>query len=306
MPFHFWPGDYQPTRREFVTGLTVGVGGMALALAEPTAMGVDERDARWYALVSDVHISHDTKKRVYGQNMADHLRAVLADILAVPVKPDGVLINGDLACREGKPGDYKTLFRLLEPLQKARIPVHFVLGNHDDRRVFRHAVASRASNKTQVTERQVAAFDAMGHRFVLLDSLDQVDQAPGRLGRAQLDWLANELDSQKDRPTLVFVHHNPKMGEFSGLVDHEDFFAVIRERTWVKAVVHGHTHSWGHDREGDIDLINLPATAYGHGGHQPLGYCQFRFADGKPKFQLREVVGRRRRHGETVTPVWRA
>src|SRR5262245_53634647 len=129
MPLHLLPNarsdqssDARPqprptTRRQFLAGVTA-LGGAALGTSVAAASPPnDKAGGIWYALVADIHIAADPARRVFNQNMADHLKAVVADILAAGEPPHGVVIAGDLAMWDGKPGDYHNLLLLLEPLR---------------------------------------------------------------------------------------------------------------------------------------------------------------------------------------------
>ena len=191
MPFHLWP----TTRRDFLAGLIAG--GTSLALGHDAKAAKAEPDA-WFALLSDTHIDADPARINLKQNMADNLKAVVKDILKAPSKPVGLLINGDLARLDGQPGDYTVLLKLLDPIRQAGIPIHFTLGNHDDRGHFREAMKPIVLTSSAVESKYVDSFNALGRRFVLLDSLDQVNHVEGTLGATQLAWLATELDLDKN------------------------------------------------------------------------------------------------------------
>jgi Icc protein len=303
MSFHLWPSDDQPTRRQFLTGLALGGATLAVGGASGPATPADQPG--WFALVSDIHIPSDPKTKCFGQLMTENFKKVVADILATEHKPAGVLFNGDLAYLHGFAGDYATLIGLLEPLRKAKIPLHFVLGNHDNRTIFREALREVTRVDSQVEEKQVGTFEAVGHRFVLLDSLDKINATPGALGEAQLEWLACDLDAHKDKQTLVFLHHNLRWKHPVGLTDDAELLDLLRPRNWVKAVFFGHTHKWSLAREGNLRLINLPAVAYTFDPGQPLGYCRFRICDGRAKFHLRAIGADRTKHNELVAMKWR-
>jgi 3',5'-cyclic AMP phosphodiesterase CpdA len=310
MPFHLWPSAGRTTRRDFLAGLAVG--SVALTVADPAPAG--DEDGPWFALVSDTHVPEKMGQKALGQVPADNLRIVVADILARPRRPEGVLINGDLALKEGKPGDYVALLTLLEPLRKAGLPIHLTLGNHDDRGPFREAIRGVIPAGSAVEQKYAGAFEAMGRRFLLLDSLDEVDKVPGRLGGPQLAWLGRELDTHKGVPTLVFVHHPPHSSargkKPDALLDGDELLKLLRPRPWVEALVFGHTHRWAETSEAGLDLVNLPAVAYSFLPDQPLGYCRLNLAGGRPRFALRDVVRktgvdgkvwhRRPRHHHTV------
>jgi 3',5'-cyclic AMP phosphodiesterase CpdA len=300
MPFHVWPDRGRTTRREFLAGLALG--GAALGIVRASSRA-DEPD-RWLALVSDTHIPADPGQKSLGQVPFDNLRTVVADILAQTTRPEGVLINGDLALKEGLASDYATFLAALEPLRKAAIPLHLALGNHDDRVKFREA-ARGVADGSAIEEKQVGAFDAVGYRFVVLDSLDKVNGTPGRLGEAQLTWLGRELDAHKGRPTLVSVHHNPRSPNGQGLLDDDALFAVLKPRPWVEGLIFGHTHRWNHAREGDLHLVNIPAVAYVFQPEQPLGYCRLvPTADGC-RIELRDLVRKRAEGAEAHIPLSR-
>jgi 3',5'-cyclic AMP phosphodiesterase CpdA len=290
MPFHLWPSAGRTTRRDFLASLALG--SVALTVADPAPAG--DEDGPWFALVSDTHVPANMGQKAFGQIPAENLRIVVADILSRPRRPEGVLINGDLALKDGKPGDYAALLTLLEPLRRAGLPVHLTLGNHDDRGHFREAIRGLIPAGSTVEEKYAGAFDVLGRRFLLLDSLDEVDKVPGRLGEAQLAWLGRDLDAHKGVPTLVFVHHpphpNPRAKRPDALLDGGALLGLLKPRTWVEALVYGHTHRWSETSEAGLDLVNLPAVAYSFLPDQPLGYCRLDLAGGRPRFALRDVV----------------
>ena len=256
MPFHLRSPDVRLSRRDFLAGLALG--GATLALAEPAA---GDEEGPWFALVSDTHIPADRGQKAFGQVPAENLRIVVADILSRPRRPEGVLINGDLALKDGKPGDYAAFLTLLEPLRRAGVPIHLTLGNHDDRGHFRQAIRGLIPADSAVEEKHAGAFEVLGRRFLLLDSLDKVDKVPGRLGEAQLAWLAHELDAHKDVPTVVFVHHPPHSGtrwkRHDALLDGDALLDVVEPRPWVESLVFGHTHRWSQTTEYGLELVNL-------------------------------------------------
>jgi 3',5'-cyclic AMP phosphodiesterase CpdA len=294
MPFHVWPARGRTTRREFLAGLALG--GAAMSVARGAPRGAEPE--RWLALVSDTHISADPGLKSRGEIPFDNLRAVITDILAQPTRPEGVLINGDLALNSGLAGDYATFLAALEPFRKAAIPLHLALGNHDDRVKFREAARGVAEGSA-IEEKQIGAFDSVGYRFVVLDSLDKVNSTPGRLGEAQLAWLRRELDAHKGRPTLVSVHHNPHEPNGQGLLDDDALFGVLKPRPWVEGLIFGHTHRWNHTREGDLHLVNLPAVAYVFQPEQPLGYCRLVPTGDGCRIELRDLVRKRAEGTET-------
>lgn len=308
MPFHLWPDaatDSAPiTRRGFLAG---GAAAAAATLGAGRVLRADGPAARpWYALLSDTHIAADPSQKNRGQTMADNLRRAVDDVLAQG-NPAGLLIDGDLALTKGEFDDYHTFLRLLEPVRAAKVPVHLALGNHDNRDHVREVVRSclPAAPAGAPSDRIVSAIDGPGLRFLVLDSLVAPNSTPGRVGEAQLDWLAHALDAAPGTPAMVFVHHNPSKAE-GALTDTEALLAVLRPRRQAKALVFGHTHVWDYRKDDGLYLLNLPAVAYPFSNEQPLGWCLLRPESGGATIQLRCHGGNRRSDRVTVELTWRA
>ena len=237
--------------------------------------------------------------------MADNLRAVVADILAADAAPRAVLIDGDLALQKGQDDDYRTVVKLLDPLRKAKLPIHLGLGNHDDRANFREMLHEVVPTESKVVDKQVDAIAGQGLRFLMLDSLDQVNSTPGKLGGAQLDWLAKALDAHPETPALVVLHHNPVPINTPGLLDTEALLEILRPRRQAKGVVFGHTHVWNVRQVDDLYMINLPAVAYSFAATEPLGWCRFRPEPDGGQLELRCIGGNREAHGQRIDLRWR-
>src|SRR5262245_53193236 len=118
-------------RRRFLASLALGGAGLLSGCARRAGSGGHANG--WYAWMADTHIAGDPSTAVHGQVMAEHLRAVVADLLAATDPPLGVLIAGDLAFKTGRAADYERFLAVVEPLRSAGIPFHATPGNHDDR-----------------------------------------------------------------------------------------------------------------------------------------------------------------------------
>ena len=296
-----------PTRRDFLTRAAGLLTAAPLVLSgcrgTPGAKG---NPGGWYAWLSDIHLAADPTALLREECMVANLRAVLADILNGDEAPQSVLINGDLALKNGQPGDYATLLDVASPLLRARVPLHLTLGNHDDRETARAAFGLAVGAPVPTLDRCVSEIDGPGIRFVLLDSMIAPNKTPGTLGTEQLQWLATRLDSDPEQPTIVFVHHNLNSTWESALLDTDALVNVLRPRTQVKMIVFGHTHVWNVRQVDGIHMVNLPAVGYRFHPKQPLGWCQFRpLADGCD-LQLRTIGGAQRKDGWTTRLTWRA
>jgi 3',5'-cyclic AMP phosphodiesterase CpdA len=127
------------------------------------------------------------------------LEGVVAAVAAIDPTPAAVLLTGDVSA-DGAPREYERARELLAPL---RLPVHPLPGNHDDREALAAAFGLELSSGfVQYTAR------AGDMRLVLCDTIvpgsDGGDVCPARLA-----WIASELASDRETPTLLAMHHPP-------------------------------------------------------------------------------------------------
>ncbi len=281
------------SRRKFLaSAAAVGVA----SLVEPSRLLAGEDRPTVWAFVSDTHISRDPTEKVRGQNMSDNLKRVVEEVLAAKV--DRVLFNGDMAFKKGRPEDYEAFLKIIAPIRAQETPLHFTLGNHDRRGHFITSIEHGGASP--VESKWVTSLVDSGTHWVFLDSLHKLNRPSGRLGAQQLDWLAQLLDGQRDRTTIICLHHNPE-GLAFGLKDTEAFLEVIRPRRQVKAVLFGHTHSHREWTDDGLHFINLPATGYFFNPLKPLGWMKAQI--GSRGMELDLVPLKKRRAKSKLT--WR-
>ncbi len=247
-----------------------------------------------FVLFSDTHIAADPKRIERGANMTDNLTAAVAAAFIIgKTKPAALFINGDLALKDGQPDDYKQLLATLKPVLDADVPVHLSLGNHDQRDNFWNAVPAGVK---VVEGRQVTVVESAHATWIVLDTLDQTNVTPGKLGEAQLKWLTAFLDTpdRATKPVLVMTHHNPerlasatqpaaagapKPAKVAGIVDGAALMEILLPRKQVKALIYGHLHKWEIKIENGLHLINLPAVAYVFGNDQTSAWTDWNLSD---------------------------
>ena len=277
-----------------------------LAAADPPAKPVDPD--RW-TLLSDIHVPADPSTERDGFRPAEHLGRIVERILAAPTRPAHVFVNGDCAFRTGEPGDYAALVRQFAPIRDAGTPIHLTLGNHDRRDAFRALPAAFRGDASPLESHQVAVIETPRVDFILLDSLDRINELPGRLGKEQLAWLDEALARSPDKPAVIAMHHPPEfvpLPERIGLVDTWPLLAVIGRRRRVKALFFGHLHNWTRTEIGGVHYIGLPATAYSFAANRPLGWVEAVLRDDGMKLELRCLDTRQAEHGELVDFPWRS
>jgi len=278
-------------------GVLKTVAGVAIAsLPSPATAS----SFRW-ALLSDTHLSADVANEFRGFRPYDNLRSVLPEVSAW--KPEGMLINGDLARLEGLPGDYGLLKKQLEPL--GNLAAGFTLGNHDDRTQFLAAFGVTGAGKAApVRDKHVVILDHGGLRLILLDSLYLVNQAAGLLGKTQREWLDGFLANSGDTPVLLFVHHTLDDGDIS-MLDADRFLRIAAKHRNVKAVFYGHSHHYGYQEMEGLHLVNQPAVGYNFADSEPVGWIQATLSPQGADLTLRAIGGNREGHGKTRSLAWR-
>lgn len=293
------------SRRAFLK--RAALAGTAAALAPQSYAGLfgKSRDKHTFAFFSDTHIAADAKSIHGGVNMADNLAACGRELAAWPVKPAAIIVSGDLAVTFGKPEDYETFGKLIQPV-RTLAPIHLSLGNHDNRENFWKAFPEDATRLASVPNRQATVFSSERANWFLLDSLDATDHTPGELGSAQLDWLARELAQRTEKPALVVCHHPMDITGFMGLKDTVALDELFMQHQQVKAFIFGHTHDWNIEQHpSGVHLINLPQTAYPFLPGRPSGWVRSTLAKDGAEFELRCLDTHHPEHAQVIKLKWR-
>lgn len=263
------------------------------------------RDRHTVAFFSDTHIAGDVKAVHGGVNMADNFHACVQELLAWPVRPSAVIVNGDLALDTGQPPDYSAFGDLSYPL-RAVAPLHLSLGNHDNRENFWQAFPRDATRLQNVPRRQASWFATDRANWFLLDSLDATAHTPGEIGPAQLDWLDVQLAASREKPAIVVCHHPLDVTGLLGLKDSLPLEALLVRHKQVKAFIFGHTHDWNLSQHASgVQLINLPQTAYAFQPGCPSGWVRTTLARDGMEIELRALDHNHPDHGKVRWLKWR-
>lgn len=320
MPFTLPP----VSRRRFLGGSLATVAGSLLNRGNSLAGA--EADAASWILFSDTHIAADRELVSRDARMASNLETCVKQALGAHRAAAGVFISGDCAFLDGKPGDYAAVAALLQPLRDAGLPVHLMMGNHDERGNFL-ASLNQPGLPSPVEHRVVGLVESPLVNWFMLDSLDRTNKTPGVLGPEQRAWLGKALDARADKPAVVVVHHNvipftpaeagatglgtvesaKQQALRSGLTDSADLLAILAPRRQVKACIYGHTHAWSVLREASgIHLINLPPTAYVFKAGMPNGWVHASLRKDGMKLTLNCLNPAHTQHGAVADLAWRS
>ena len=169
------------------------------------------------------------------------LAAAVDAVLAIDPAPVAVLFTGDLT-EHGRPQEYERVRELIAPLP---MPVHPLVGNHDDRGELRAAFSDHAGVAAATEFVQYTA-QCGPVRLVACDTAVSGTGA-GSLDGGRLDWLQAELAAGDDSPVIVAMHHPPiatGMYEFDEEIPlaAADRAALSRVDGRIDLFVAGHIH----------------------------------------------------------------
>jgi 3',5'-cyclic AMP phosphodiesterase CpdA len=190
--------------------------------------------------LSDTHIPEKRDETVNGVQPYLKLENTINTITQLKIKPKFTIITGDLS-QDGNLQGYKLLKQYTKKLEKENIPTLLTLGNHDNRENFRTIFHTE-----QVKGPYYYVTEKHGIRIIVLDSL-YPNRHIGRFTGDQLDWLKEELNSDKIKPTIIAFHHPiyrpwlPILSKIFDSVQREKFYEIIKGCN-VLAVLNGHLH----------------------------------------------------------------
>jgi 3',5'-cyclic-AMP phosphodiesterase len=289
------------TRRRFLAGsLAAGAGTLldrSLCASEPTT------DPNRWVLLADIHIWEQRDGAHRGAKPAVNFNAAVREITALDPRPAAVIVAGDCVYLNGHAADYSVLADLIKPIRAAGIPLHFALGNHDHRENFWAAFPETRPKRPAVADKYVSIIETARANWFLLDSLDKTRSTPGLLGKPQLAWLGKALETRAEKPALVLAHHY--LSAPGGLHDSAELLKVVAEHKQVKAYFFGHSHAWSVTRKDDLQLVNLPATAWLFDPSQPRGWVDMTLRDGGASLVLNALDKKHPKHAQRTDLNWR-
>jgi 3',5'-cyclic AMP phosphodiesterase CpdA len=210
------------------------------------------------AQITDLHVTSN-KDPLNKRRNEKRLRAVLAAIHDLQPRPAAIIASGDLVDR-GEAEEYVELQAILRDVE---IPIHYGVGNHDRRAVFRAAYP-----ETPVDEHGFVqyAIDVGGLRVIMLDTLDEAS-GDGAFCARRARWLRRTLDEAPDTPTIIALHHPPILSGIQWMDPSPDddwvrrLSRVLKGRKQVLTAICGHTHRAFHGVLAGHVFAAAPATS---------------------------------------------
>lgn len=208
------------------------------------------------AQITDIHLGFDPDNPAeFNRKRLDQAIKTICDMKP---QPDFLLATGDLVDR----GDQESYRRLESALSAVPFPVYMCLGNHDLRAPF----SSQFPDVPTVDGFVQYEVDTPELRLLFLDTLEE-GRHGGAFCEVRARWLADRLAENKDKPTILILHHPPVESGIDWMNTHPDepwvsrLADTVAGHPNVKGMITGHLHrnisTWWRD----ISLAICASTA---------------------------------------------
>lgn len=216
-----------------------------------TYLNTDSGTAR-IIQITDTHIGADGGFLFNGTDTLASLIRVI-DAIQSREQPDAVLVTGDLV-HEPVATAY---LLLMEQLQRLRVPVFCLPGNHDDPLIMEQVL-----NDGNVSTCKTIAINQW---MVLMVNSFLAGTHAGRLDESEIQWLQKQLRAFVNHPVLIALHHHPvpihsPWMDAMILENPQAFLQVLDSFPDVRAVIWGHIHQNFETLREGVHFWGCPST----------------------------------------------
>ena len=203
--------------------------------------------------LTDCHLGPTDEYCLAGVRTLNSFREVIGRISLEPDRPDLVMASGDIAAK-GTKDAYRNFIRLMG---ETGLPYAWLPGNHDDFNLMLEGF--EVSPYCPVIE--------MGNwRLVSLNTAVP-GRVEGNLAESELQFLLQVLETERDNPVLIFMHHPPMSVDCQWLdrqqvANGDALGGLLRDYGNVRAVFTGHVHQQFNGTFYTIPLFTTPATCF--------------------------------------------
>ena len=197
------------------------------------------------AHLTDTHLFAESDRLLVGIPTDASFQAVLAEVKQTLPNVDLLLLTGDLS----QDSSIESYQRMRNTLDRHQIPAYCLAGNHDDLAVMQKHLPSEYVNLAR-------SLNIGNWKIILLSSV-VIQSVQGYLAKPELIWLEEQLNCERDRPTLIAFHHpavaigSPWMDGIC-LTNQDQFWEICDRYPQIKVVINGHAHQ-------DFDQIHQTA-----------------------------------------------
>lgn len=177
-------------------------------------------------------------------------------------QPDLVIHSGDVSHNATKE-EYLAAKELLDDL---KAPLIVIPGNRDRREMMRTVFGSNIGEGNCEPYIQYV-LDEWDTKLILLDTLDEGDRL-GTFCDKRLGDLARILDADKDKPTVIFMHHPPydvaeapEPFQFNSQDTLDKLSNILETNSQIRGIYCGHSHRATTGSFCNINALTVPALS---------------------------------------------
>jgi len=194
-------------------------------------------------VISDIHL-RSKKRNIIGLDPLRQFTEALSHALKKHPDAEHMILIGDMT-HSGHVSEYEMLKRATNTY---KIPITFMLGNHDNRSNFKKVFPEIPLDNEGYLQKKISLGDDV---LICLDTLNSSPQLEieheGKLCEKRLEWLEQELSQAKNKRISIFTHHPPHNIGFPGmdkikLSNSADLFNIIKKYKNIKHIFSGHVH----------------------------------------------------------------
>ncbi|MDR0218229.1 MAG: 3',5'-cyclic-AMP phosphodiesterase [Enterobacteriaceae bacterium] len=204
--------------------------------------------------ITDMHLFANKSGSLLGVNTYRSYQAVLDAILEQNLDIDLITVTGDVV-QDQTIDAYQ---HFVEGIARLPAPCVWLPGNHDYQPAMVDVLASAGISPSK------QIFIGQHWQLLMLDS--QVQGVPyGELTDYQLEWVKKCLDENRERYTIITLHHHPVPSGCIWLDSHSlrnapALAELLKGQTQVKMVLCGHIHQELDEVWNGIRVMATPST----------------------------------------------
>lgn len=205
--------------------------------------------------ITDLHFLPQKGDQMYGIDTENYFHQVLNHALQSTKRIDLILVTGDLT----QIPNALSYQRIFDELNQTDIPTICLPGNHDDWKLMKNTLnAENISCKKQIN---------LGNWQIICLNSQKPGVAGGRLTESELQFLEKTLQNNKQKPTLVAVHHNclptgSTWLDTMTIENSEALLAILKKNPQIKLLIHGHTHQNQKFKADHLQILSAPSTCF--------------------------------------------
>jgi len=235
--------------------------------------------------LSDLHLIGEDSSLLYGIDPYERLELALKSIEKNHSDATFIVITGDLTDNSSHKG-YEVLKSIVD---KSSIPMHLILGNHDNRDIFSNYFPDLFEDEFVQYTKKID-----GKVFLFLDTLVE-DESYGEFCDIRMKWLKNRLEEYRKESIYIFMHHHPidsglyEMDNLANFKSKELFWSLLKKYKNIKHISFGHLHRIMHSMKDNISLHSTRSTTF-QVAYRPDEKSEFLTNDESPTYAIMDIM----------------